>query len=143
VKLLILAVGKLRDPWVAAGCAEYTQRLRPRLPVETVELKREADMLARIPPRYACWVLDERGELLTSRELSSRLQRVQHGGRQQPGLALCIGGPDGFPDEVRRRADLLVSLSRLTLPHRLARLILLEQLYRAASILGGEPYHRD
>lgn len=143
MKLLLLAVGKLRDPWVQAGCAEYAQRLRPRLPVEIVELKRESDMLSRIPPRYACWVLDERGELLTSRELAGRLERVKHGDRSWQGLALCIGGPDGFPDEVRKRADLIVSLSRMTLPHRLARLILLEQLYRAASILGGEPYHRD
>jgi len=60
-----------------------------------------------------------------------------------PGIALCIGGPDGHSEELRRSADYLLGLSRLTLPHRLARLVALEQLYRAVSILDGGPYHRD
>lgn len=140
-KLLVLAVGKLRDPWVAAGCAEYMQRLRVRLPIEVVELKRAADLSARVPPRFAAWVLDEQGEMPTSRALASRLGQAMHSGRH--GVALCIGGPDGIPTDLRQRADYLLSLSRLTLPHRLARLVLLEQLYRAASILSGDPYHRD
>ena len=143
MKLLILAVGKLRDPWVAEGCAEYVQRLRPRMPIEIVELRRSEELLQRLPPRYGCWALDERGEQPSSRELAGRLERAMHRGKEQPGIALCIGGPDGLPEALRKRSDYLLSLSRLTLPHRLARLILLEQLYRAASILGGEPYHRD
>ncbi len=141
MRIVILAVGKLRDPWVAAGCAEYMQRLRVRLPVEMVELRRENELLLRLPPRFACWVLDEKGAQPSSRELSTRLGQAMHSG--QKGIALCIGGPDGLPAELVKRADYLLSLSRLTLPHRLARLLLLEQLYRAASILAGEPYHRD
>lgn len=143
MKILILAVGKLREQWVSDGCAEYAKRLRPKMSVEVVELKKDSEVLARIPPRYGCWLLDETGDLITSRELAGRLQRSMHGDLQRPGLALCIGGPDGHPPEIRKRADAAISLSKMTLPHRLARLVLLEQLYRAASILGGEPYHRD
>jgi 23S rRNA (pseudouridine1915-N3)-methyltransferase len=141
LKLTVLAVGKLRDAWVAEGCAEYLQRLRPRLKVEVVELRRSEELLTRLPPRHAAWVLDEQGELPTSRQLSARLGQAMQS--SLAGIALCIGGPDGIPAGLRQRADYLLSLSRLTLPHRLARLILLEQIYRAASILGGEPYHRD
>jgi 23S rRNA (pseudouridine1915-N3)-methyltransferase len=141
VKLVLLCVGKLRDPWVATGCAEYVQRLRPRLPVEVIELKRSEELIGRLPPRYQRWVLDERGAQPTSRELAARFGQAMNGG--VAGVALCIGGPDGIPTELRERADYLLSLSRLTLPHRLARLVLLEQVYRAASILHGDPYHRD
>jgi 23S rRNA (pseudouridine1915-N3)-methyltransferase len=141
VKLLLLCVGKLRDPWVTAGCAEYVKRLRPRLPVEVIELRREGELIDRLPPRYQRWVLDERGAQPTSRELAARLGQAMNA--SVAGVALCIGGPDGIPGELRDRADYLLSLSRLTLPHRLARLVLLEQIYRAASILDGSPYHRD
>ncbi len=98
-------------------------------------------LLARLPPRYLRWVLDERGAQPTSRELASKLAQAFAAG--QPGIALCIGGPDGHGEELRRSADYLLGLSRLTLPHRLARLVALEQLYRAVSILDGTPYHRD
>jgi 23S rRNA (pseudouridine1915-N3)-methyltransferase len=141
MRLLILAVGKLRDAWVAQGCAEYMTRLRPRLPVEIIEVKSDALLTARLPPRYLRWVLDERGVQPTSRELAGKLAQSFTSGL--PGIALCIGGPDGHDEELRRRADYLLGLSRLTLPHRLARLVALEQLYRAVSILDGTPYHRD
>lgn len=141
MKLLVLCVGKLRDSWVEAGCAEYLTRLRPRLPVEIVEVKDDAQLLQKIPPRYQRWVLDERGVQATSRELAQRLDRALGSGL--PGVVLIIGGADGLPAELREKADYLLGLSKLTLPHRLARLLLLEQLYRAHSILRGEPYHRD
>lgn len=141
MRIVVFAVGKLRDAWVADGCAEYLQRLRVRQPTEVVELKSSKELLTRVPPRYLRWVLDERGVIPSSRELSQKLAQAQGTGR--PGLALLIGGPDGVPNELRSGADYLLSLSRLTLPHRLARLVLLEQIYRAASILAGEPYHRD
>lgn len=141
MRLVILAVGKLRDPWVSEACAEYTTRLRGRLNVELIEVKRDEDVMPRLPPRHAVWVLDERGQQPTSRELSTRLNRVRHSGGL--GIVCCIGGADGHSDALRARADYLVSLSRLTLPHRLARVVLLEQLYRATTILAGEPYHRD
>lgn len=141
MRLTVLAVGKLRDAWVAQGCAEYSTRLRPRLPVEIIELKSDAGLAAKLPPRYLRWVLDERGAQPTSRELAAKLAQAMSTGA--PGIALCIGGPDGHSEELRSRADYLLGLSRLTLPHRLARLIALEQIYRAVSILDGSPYHRD
>lgn len=141
MKLLVVAVGKLRDAWVAQGCAEYMTRLRPRLPVEIIEVKTDAQLPKRLPPRYLRWVLDERGVQPTSRELSGKLAQAMQSGA--PGIALCIGGADGHLPELRSHADYLLGLSKLTLPHRLARLIALEQLYRAVSILDGSPYHRD
>lgn len=141
MRLLIVAIGKLRDPWVLAGCAEYEKRLRPRLPVEILEVKDEEQLIRKLPPRYLRWVLDERGEQPSSRELSQRLQQVYLSGAS--GLALCIGGADGHSGELRARADYLLGLSKLTLPHRLARLVVLEQIYRAQSILDGSPYHRE
>ncbi len=141
MRLTLLAVGKLRDRWVAEGCAEYLARLRSHFTVEMIEVKRDAELLARLPARQLLWVLDERGEQATSRDLSLRLERVRQSGGA--GLTLCIGGADGHSDALRARADYLWSLSKLTLPHRLARVLVLEQIYRASSILAGAPYHHD
>ena len=140
MKLVLLAVGKLKDAWVQAGCDEYARRVKARLPLEIVEARAEGDLLKRLPARHRFWALDERGRELSSDELAQSLKRLMDSGEQ--GLALAIGGADGLPDEVLARADFRWSLGRLTLPHRLARLVVLEQLYRALSILRGEPYHR-
>ena len=83
--------------------------------------------------------LDEKGTEMGTEAFSSWLSARMHAGRD---LAFLIGGPDGFASEVRARADLLLSLSRLTLPHALVRVVLAEQLYRALSILAHHPYHR-
>jgi 23S rRNA (pseudouridine1915-N3)-methyltransferase len=141
VKLTLLAVGKLRESWVRDGCAEYEKRVRARLPLEVAELKSAADIERRLPPRAEVWALDERGRQLSSAELAEELRRRMSSG--SAGLALLIGGADGLPEEVVRRAQVKWSLGRLTLPHRLARLVVLEQLYRALSIIRGEPYHRE
>ncbi len=84
-------------------------------------------------------LLDERGRQLTSKSLANRLSTWQSDGRD---LSFIIGGPDGVPDTVRQRADFTWSLSDLTLPHGLARVLLAEQLYRAWSLQAGHPYHR-
>ena len=86
-------------------------------------------------------VLDETGELLTSRELASRIERDAQ--RGDGSWSLLIGGADGHTDALRERADFVWSLSPLTLPHELARVVVLEQLYRAMTIRRGESYHRD
>ncbi len=140
MKLRLLAVGKLRDAWVQEGCGEYLQRLQRALPIETVEVKTQAELVARLPKRARIVVLDERGREPTSRELSHQLGAWMNRGTD---VVLVIGGADGVPTEVKERADETIALSRLTLPHRLARLLLLEQLYRALSILRGDPYHRE
>jgi 23S rRNA (pseudouridine1915-N3)-methyltransferase len=140
MKLTVLAVGKLRDAWVQEGCAEYLKRLRGKLPIEVIDVKDERELERRLPGRARVWALDERGAQLTSEELAARLgDHMAHG---SAGIAFLVGGADGLSPERRRAADFVWSLGRLTLPHRLARLILLEQLYRAVTILRGEPYHR-
>ena len=140
MKLALVAVGKLKEAWVQEGCAEYAKRVRGKLPLDLVEVKDDAELGRKIPPRYKLWALDERGKELSSEELAASLQKAMNGGEQ--GIALVIGGADGLPKDLVARANFTWSLGRLTLPHRLARLIVLEQLYRALSILRGEPYHR-
>jgi 23S rRNA (pseudouridine1915-N3)-methyltransferase len=140
VKLTVLAVGKLRDSWVVEGCEEYRKRLRGKLPLDVVEVKDDRELERRLPPRARVWALDERGHELSSDELAQALRRAMNSGEQ--GIAFLVGGADGLPEPLIKRADFRWSLGRLTLPHRLARLILLEQLYRALSIVRGEPYHR-
>ncbi len=140
MKLAVIAVGKLKEAWVQEGCAEYAKRVRGKLPLDLVEVKDDAELARKIPPRYKLWALDERGKELSSEDLAASLRAAMNGSEQ--GIAMIIGGADGLPRELVARADFVWSLGRLTLPHRLARLIVLEQLYRALSILRGEPYHR-
>lgn len=140
MKLTIVAVGKLRDAWAREACDEYEKRLRGKLPLEIIEAKDDADLARKLPPRARLWALDERGKQLSSDELATTIKQHMNGGEQ--GIAFVIGGADGLPRELVQRANFTWSLGRLTLPHRLARIILLEQLYRALSIIRGEPYHR-
>ncbi|PWK61691.1 23S rRNA (pseudouridine(1915)-N(3))-methyltransferase RlmH [Roseicyclus mahoneyensis] len=101
----------------------------------------EADLLRRAIPRGAAiWVLDERGQMLTSPDFADRLAGLRDAG--QPDLAICIGGADGLARELVAEAGLAISLGRMVWPHMLVRAMLSEQLYRAASILAGGPYHR-
>ena len=95
-----------------------------------------------MPARARLVALDERGELLSSEDLARKVigAHEQHGGGNP--LCFAIGGADGFGAEARARADRLLAFGRITLPHRLVRVVLAEQIYRAYSILRGEPYHR-
>lgn len=152
----MIAVGTRPPPWVREACADYTRRLGSRLKLTLVEIA-PGQRSAGQSPRKAIeaeshrlmaalqqgeWVvaLDERGTQMSTRELADWL-----GGRMREGsdLAFLIGGPDGLAAEVRARSDESMALSRLTLPHALARVVLAEQLYRAVSILNHHPYHRD
>lgn len=101
----------------------------------------EAELLSRvIPPGSVLVVLDERGKSMTSPELAAQLCAWRDGGRQD--AAFVIGGADGLDLSLRNRADLSISLGRMVWPHMLVRVMLAEQLYRAATILSGSPYHR-
>jgi 23S rRNA (pseudouridine1915-N3)-methyltransferase len=133
--------------------AEYAKRIAryARFAVEEVpEARRAAGtpkardeeaeaLLARIGARERVVALDERGREATSPDLARRLASWLQDGRD---VTFVVGGPDGLGDAVRERADETLALSRLTLAHRLARLVLVEQLYRAFTILRGEPYHK-
>ena len=96
-------------------------------------------MLGKVRPDSWLVALDERGTLLDSVELARLVATARDAGRE---LVFCIGGDEGLDASVRERAWKVVALSRMTLPHRLARLVLMEQLYRAFSLLRGEPYHK-
>ena len=109
----------------------------------TASLRQEAEataILDRVPPGAAIVALDERGTALTSEAFATMVATRRDGGI--PHLAFTIGGPDGHGEALRERADLLLALGPMTWPHQLARVLLLEQLYRAATILAGHPYHR-
>jgi 23S rRNA (pseudouridine1915-N3)-methyltransferase len=108
---------------------------------DELEVKTAADLATALPPDALVVALEVEGEALNSTELSRRVERW---GRTGKGVvAFVIGGADGIPPTLSKNADARLSLSRLTLPHRLARVLLLEQLYRALSILRGEPYARE
>ena len=140
-RIRILAIGKLKRAWVAEGVAFYRKRL-PGL--EVVELKdstptKEAEAIrAARKPAERLVLLSEEGRQLNSVALAELL-----GGWASERLALVIGGADGHDPSLKQQADALLSLSALTFPHELARLMLVEQLYRASTILQGGPYHRN
>jgi 23S rRNA (pseudouridine1915-N3)-methyltransferase len=156
MRVRLIAVGTRLPAWVRDACAEYLGRLAPRLPVSVLEIapgrrtagtppnkamgEEAARLLAALRPADHVAALDERGRQLTTHELATWLEgRMQQG----PDLAFLIGGPDGLAREVLARSHFTLALSRLTLPHALARVLLLEQLYRSHAILTHHPYHRD
>jgi 23S rRNA (pseudouridine1915-N3)-methyltransferase len=155
MRLGILAVGHKLPEWVAKGCAEYVKRMPRELPMSMVEIKPEPrgsktreQLLAAESGRlqaalqgYARTViLDERGADLTTLQLAQRLEGWM---REGGDTAFVIGGADGIDEALKRRADDMIRLSSLTLPHAMARLILCEQLYRAVSVVRNHPYHRE
>jgi len=142
--------------WVAAGFEEYSRRMPREMPLSLFELKpamrnksadtarwlqQEAERIRTALPRQALNViLDERGRSFTTRKLAEHLERWRNDGRD---VAFVIGGADGLSPDLKSGADLLWSLSPLTLPHGLVRVLLAEQLYRASSMLFNHPYHRE
>ena len=142
--------------WIDAGCDDYVRRMPPDLPLMLTEIKPghrvagedgararqlEAErILAALPAGCVPVVLDERGAQATTRELAAWLQGWMAEGVSP---AFVIGGADGLADSVKARAGKLLGLSKLTLPHALARVLLVEQLYRAVCIIKRHPYHRD
>ena len=155
MRVRVIAVGTRMPSWVLTACDDYLTRLRGSLPVALTEIApasrraggapraitREGErLLAALAPAEHVVALDERGRGLTTRELAGWL-----GTRRQQGedLAFLIGGPDGLSPQVLARSNFRLALSRLTLPHALARVLLTEQLYRAHCILANHPYHRD
>jgi len=139
VKIQILAVGKMRDRHMAALCDDYVQRARRHVPVEIVEVEDDDALARRLPARGEVIALEPGGDAWTTEELAKHLQHQMVHGAQT--IAFLIGGALGLPKDVVKRAARRLSLSNLTLPHRLARVVLCEQLYRAMSIIRGEPYH--
>jgi 23S rRNA (pseudouridine1915-N3)-methyltransferase len=117
--------------WAEAACAEYAKRMPKGYEVRRVAVKRESDLAFEKNPKIV--VLDERGRDYTSAQFAKLLSSE---------TAFVIGGADGLSEATRSKASLLLRLSAMTLPHALAQVVLLEQIYRAATLLTGHPYHR-
>jgi 23S rRNA (pseudouridine1915-N3)-methyltransferase len=140
MKILIRAVGKLRDRRMEELCREYLDRTRRHLPVEIAEVESDQDLVRQLPAGAEVIALEPGGEAWTTDELIRFLsERMVRGTRA---VVFLIGGADGLGPAVVARAGRRLSLSPLTLPHRLARVILCEQIYRCVSAIRGEPYHR-
>jgi 23S rRNA (pseudouridine1915-N3)-methyltransferase len=135
----VVAVGRVRNAALRAACDDYLERLRHYARVEEREVKDEARVLEGVPEGSRLVALSRSGEEWTSQQLAEWTARWEIDGRD---VALAIGGADALPEPVLRQAERVWSLSRLTLPHELARVVLYEQLYRAYTIRRGEPYHR-
>ena len=142
MQILVLAIGRLKEDYYRAAEAEYAKRLTRYTPFSIREVKDEAALIKAIPKGSRLVALDEHGASWSSEELANRLLRAEelHGGGRP--VVFIIGGAEGISAELCARASPIIAFGRITLPHRLARIVLVEQLYRAYSILRGEPYHR-
>lgn len=155
MKAILVAVGERAPDWVSSGFSEYQKRLSYWLPLSLHEItpgvrgkgrdtaRATADegarALAAVPRQAHVVILDGRGKSYSSEQLAQRLEAWRQGGKD---LAFLIGGPEGHAPDVIAAANESWSLGPLTLPHMMVRLLVVEQLYRAASMLANHPYHR-
>ena len=142
MKLTIAWIGKTKNPAIQSLTDEYLKRLRQFSEAEGVSLKDEAPLLKLCEGRGArrrLVLLDSRGKQLSSEELAAFLR--DHQDRNPLPLVFAVGPADGFSDTLRAKADFVLSIGRMTLAHELARVVLLEQVYRAFTVLKGHPYH--
>ena len=127
-RLRLVAVAARLPAWAEEACAQYAKRMPRGYEVERILVKKEPANLA------GCIALDERGEDMTTRQFAALLGKER---------TFVIGGADGLSDKVKQEAAQLLRISSLTLPHALAQVVLLEQIYCAATLLTGHPYHRE
>ena len=155
MKLRILSVGHKMPDWVEQACAEYLKRMPREASVEIIEIRpdkrasgknsevvqeAEADRILEAAGKDLLIVLDEHGQEITTTQLAQRMENWLAGGRD---VALVIGGADGLHASLKKKADWLWSLSKLTMPHGMVRVVLAEQLYRAWTVIQNHPYHRE
>jgi len=155
MKIRLICVGTKMPDWVSTGYEDYQKRLTGSIQLELIEIplnkrskgadiqrliqKEGLQMLTAIPPRYRTICLDVQGKSLGTEQLAAKLERYE---QQGDSIALLVGGPEGLSAECLARAEEKWSLSALTLPHPLVRIVLAEQIYRSWSLLTGHPYHR-
>lgn len=155
MKLKILSVGHKMPSWVESGCSEYLKRMPKELATEIIEIKpdkrasgknsevvqeAEAKRILEVAGKDYLVVLDERGQEVTSLQLAAKMEHWQTLGKD---VSLVIGGADGLHTDLKDKADWVWSLSKLTMPHGMVRVMLCEQLYRANSITQHHPYHKE
>ncbi len=155
MNIQLISVGTRMPAWVNEGVDTYQQRLPKSFALELIEIplgkraktidlsrsiQQESDaMLRAIPAQHCVIACDVRGQSWSTTQLAQQLDGISH---QYAGISLLVGGPDGLSAECKQRADKTWSLSALTLPHPLARIIIAEAIYRAWSVLQNHPYHR-
>ena len=155
LKVRLLTVSNRQPRWVQEGCAEYAKRLPRAWQFQVVEVRpeprttggdahriqrAEAARILQVTPKNALLVaLDERGASWSTEQFAERIEAWQHTGRD---LAFVIGGADGLDRELRQAADHRLALSPMVMPHGLVRVVFVEQLYRAATVIDGHPYHK-
>ncbi len=142
MNISLYAVGRLKEAYFRDAEAEYQKRLRPYCKLDVREHKTDAVLGRGIPERGHLYVFDERGELLTSEAFSREILGAEAEAGGGAPIIFAIGGPDGHEEATRARARRAIAFGRLTIAHRLVRLLALEQIYRGFRILRGEPYHR-
>ena len=154
-QIRLLAIGNKMPEWVNQGFKEYAKRFPPSCHLKLVEISAEKrtknndikriielesnKLLATIKPEHLVIALDVKGKSFSTEKLAQQFQQWQHNGQD---IDMLIGGPDGLSKDCLQKADWTWSLSPLTLPHPLVRIVIAEQLYRALSILQNHPYHR-
>ena len=140
----LIAVGKLKNDPLLDVFEDYKKRLLWKFTLHELEGKTQADQLIRINeklnPNAAIIVMDERGKSLPSREFAAKIDQWQ---TSFGNIQFIIGGADGLSDGIRKKATMMMSFGAQTWPHMMARVMLMEQIYRAQQILAGHPYHRD
>ncbi len=140
MKVLILPIGKIRSKPVSAIAADYAERLSHYATLHVLPCRDEREAISNVKAGDFLVLMDAKGSEMSSEELADFISRHQMQGTKR--MVFLIGGPEGVKRESRSRADLALSLSRMTFPHELTQAVLLEQLYRAFTILKGEPYHK-
>ncbi len=138
--ITLVCSGNLKEKYLREAAAEYEKRLSGYCRFNTVELRDGAPILPALPKRAYIIALCVEGKELSSEELSELIDTLPSRGHSH--ICFVIGPFDGLPDEVKRAADLRLSFSRMTFPHQLMRIILLEQVYRALNIAAGGKYHK-
>ncbi len=155
-RYIIRAVGKAKEPWQKEAVSEYEKRLKPFAKIDVTEIpegsagakkpdeqktrtKEAGSLLFSLPDNAFVVALDETGKNLSSEDFAKRIEKESESGRA---IVFFVGGSWGLAEEVRKRADLVLSFGKETLPHILARIVLLEQLYRAETIIKGKTYHK-
>ena len=136
----VLCQGRLKESYYIAACQEYLKRLGAFCKIEVTELAEDGDVVSRIPGGAYVIAMCIEGEKMSSPALAARLEKLANSGVSR--LCFLIGGSDGLPERAKAAADLRLSMSDMTFPHHLARVMVLEQIYRAFSINAGTKYHK-
>ena len=140
LRVSVICQGRLKEPYYIAACQEYLKRLGVYCKAEVTELAEDGDVMPRIPKGAYVIALCIEGDKFSSPALAERLAALA--GRGVSRVCFLIGGSEGLPAAAKERADMRLSMSDMTFPHHLARVMLLEQLYRAFSINAGAKYHK-